>query len=52
VGHAIALLLIVCTFYFRNLGFFFVALFVFMAGRPIQMKPARPGSTPSLNGQD
>lgn len=40
VGHAIALLLVLGAFHWKNPGLLFVAVFVFIAGRPIRMKPA------------
>ncbi|MCL4295619.1 MAG: site-2 protease family protein [Anaerolineae bacterium] len=42
VGRTIALLLILGSFYFRNPALLFVAIFVFIAGRPIRVKPSYP----------
>lgn len=44
LGQSIALLLVVSAFYFKNPGLFFVAIFVFMAGRPLKVKPAPPNA--------
>lgn len=38
IGHAIAILLILGSFYYKNFGLLFVAIFVFMAGRPIRVR--------------
>jgi Zn-dependent protease len=43
VGRTIALLLILGSFYLRNPALLFVAIFVFIAGRPIRVKPSYPG---------
>lgn len=40
VGHTIAILLILCSFYYRNLGLLFIAIFVFIAGRPLRVRRA------------
>jgi Zn-dependent protease len=40
VGYAVALLLVLSSFYFRNPGLLFVAVFVFIAGRPIRVRPS------------
>jgi Zn-dependent protease len=40
IGQTIALLLVLSAFYLKIPGLFFVALFVFIAGRPIQVRPA------------
>jgi len=42
VGRTIALLLVLGAFYFRTPGLLFVAIFVFIAGRPIRVKPSYP----------
>lgn len=45
VGRLIAVLLILGAFYFRNPSLFFVAIFVFIAGRPLKFKPSQPSSS-------
>ena len=39
VGYGVALLLVLSSFYLRNPGLLFVAVFVFIAGRPIRVRP-------------
>jgi len=51
IGHTIALLLVLCAYYLKNPGLFFVALFVFIAGRPIQIRPVQSDFS-SLSSRD
>lgn len=44
IGQLIAVLLILGAFYFKNPGLLFIAVFVFIAGRPLKFKPAQPTS--------
>jgi stage IV sporulation protein FB len=50
LGQSIAILLILGAIYFRNPGLFFVAIFVFIAGRPLRFNPSPPNS--SFFGRD
>lgn len=52
IGYTIALLLVLGAFHFRNPGLLFVAVFVFIAGRPVRVKPAQQNLSPFLNSRD
>ena len=45
MGQSIAVLLILGAIYFRNPGLFFVAIFVFIAGRPLRFKSSQLDSS-------
>lgn len=52
IGYSIALLLVFGAYHFKNPGLLFVAVFVFIAGRPIRVKPAQQSLSPFLNSRE